>query len=182
MKLDDIERAVVEFGPDVAALLPLADLRRRRQELQAFEGQVSLARRILHSRLDLTGTVVKARRAGEQDPERQLALVLEELPRLLTDDPYDGPASPPARRGFVDPDEELLAELDALGGSDAVDLVDADDAELVEVLHDLRDAERRASALRLRLHRVLDVLTGEIGRRYRHAEVEPAGLSPRIEG
>ncbi len=169
MQLDDVERVLASYGPVTARLLPLGELRRRRNELRDLEDQLSYVRRLLHGRIDVATVVLDARTAGTVDADALVGVVLERLNETLIEPAPEAPTRP--RPAVIDPDPELGAEVDGLGGGDVLGLVELDDTGLRAVIDVLSAHEDRVSRIRQGLHHVIDAVGVEIAERYLTASV-----------
>jgi hypothetical protein len=156
--------------------LPFAEIRERRREAEQEETDLSYLRRVLQGRLDILRAELARRDGSGTD-------LIQELPRILADDPAPGPrglrglgrhnAAEPSRadahRRHV---EALIADVD-LSNPQA-----HDDASLRAVLSRLEDEERRVSVQRRAVQSAMDALTAEITRRYRDGDADPSDLLP----
>ncbi len=173
MRLTDIEDELRRHTTEVE-VATIAELRDRRSSLGALESQVSFLRRVLQARIDLIEAALAAR---EHAPgaEARLSALLGAIPELMVRTGPVGSGRSPRHRGLVDPDVELLAEID---GADAIALLEvpaADDEDLRAELVRLDGIERRISDLRQALHRSIDAIQGDIARRYRVGELTVSG-------
>lgn len=153
----------------------LEELRHRRRSLQAWESAVSLTRRVAQGRLDILGYELAARSGAEPGENRRL---LFDLPDILAEAPGGGGGGRAVAVG------EPGLEADALTGVldaevppsllYALDDVPAD--QLTGLFDRVRAFEQRLSATRRALHERIDLLQGEIGRRYRDGEATVESL------
>ncbi len=158
--------------------LDLAALRSRRDDARQEETDLSYLRRMLHGRIDVI-RAAQARRAGEPDSASSL---VEELPRILADEPSGAARQDDrarARHLSVEPSrldahrrrvEALVADV----GAD--DLAGRSDDELAGSLVAFRDAEAEISQTRRLVQQAMDACTAEIGRRYRDGQATPADV------
>jgi hypothetical protein len=164
------------LDPDFVAdlqQLGLDELRDRRREAEQEETDLSYVRRLLQGRLDILRAEL-ARRDGDT------ANLIDSLPKILADAPTGGPRGL-GRHIAVEPSradahrrhvEALVADVD-LSNPDA-----HDDASLRRVLATLESEEQKVSEARKQVQRVMDVLTGEVTRRYREGDADPSDLLP----
>ena len=173
MRLTDIEDEVRGHTTEVA-VATIGELRDRRSCLGSIESQVSFLRRVLQARIDLIEAALAAR---EQAPgaEARLSVLLGAVPELTMRTGPGGSGRSPRHRGLVDPDLELLAEIDVEGSVALLDVPTASDDELRDELVRLDGIERRISDLRSELHRSIDAIQGDIARRYRVGELTVSG-------
>lgn len=150
--------------------LSLRELRERRRLAEEEEVEQSFIRRVLQGKLDLLQAELRVR-AGEAHS------LIESLPEVLADEgprPVFGrlprlmsPADHPYGRR---PGDEFVTE-DALAR-----LEEISDAQIGEIVAGLQEEERRVSAVRRRLHSVIDALQSELTRRYVSGEATVDGL------
>lgn len=173
MRLTDIEDEVRAQTTEVG-VATIGELRDRRSSLGSLESQISFLRRVSQARIDLIEAALAAR---EHAPgaDARLSVLLGAVPELMVRNTTGGPGRSPRHRGLVDPDLELMSEIEA---SDAIGLLDvpsADEGELRDELVRLDAIERRISDLRQELHRSIDAIQGDIARRYRVGELTVSG-------
>ncbi len=148
------------------ATLPLADLRARRQALQAEDDAASFARRVAQARLDLV-TAEAARRVGPggEPAGEQLTEILS---RRLT----GGDARPPRPAEDLS-DHPIAIELEELCAAHGFGrLAELDDDELVTLRDRLAEFESRVSADRRARFERLDALSAELVARYRDGRAD----------
>lgn len=159
-----IDRALEpEYITDLDTI-DLDELRLRRVDAEAVEGELSYYRRLLHGRIDLLA-FERRRRTGEETRS-----LIEALPDILAAD--SAPPAEPASR-FV----STLPGLPERWGARLLDRVlddgimsrlgSMDDAELESSMEHLKDMEREISDLRRQLHTVIDTLQLAIVERYK---------------
>jgi hypothetical protein len=148
------------------ATLTLADLRARRQELQAEDDAVSFARRVAQARLDLV-TAEAERRVGDR-AEPASEQLTEILSRRLT-----GSDSRPPRPAEDLSDHPIAVELDELCAAHGFGrLGELDDDELVTLRDRISEFETRISADRQARFERLDALSAELVARYRDGRAD----------
>jgi hypothetical protein len=166
----DLERLLSLHVDDGLGRRSLEELRRLRGESQDWEAAVSLARRLAQGRLDIVRHE-RRRRDGTLPVDAESPHLLFDLPDILAES-HGGSTGralsvrPPGRYG-----EDLIGQLD--GAADPHRLCrsqDISDLELAALDGRLVAFEAEASRLRRALHRQLDALSAEIGRRYRDGE------------
>ncbi|MCD9625362.1 hypothetical protein [Rhabdothermincola salaria] len=168
------------IGAEDLPALSLVELRQRRDAAVGTETGLSYLRRLVQGPLDLVRGELESRAGGER---RDLAGLVEGLGEVLSESGRGtaGGRIPMALEpSEIDP--ELAAELQRVtrGGTRTAEVAAAADDELVAFAAELDTLERQVSARRRRLHRTIDVLNGELARRYRSGEatVESALSSP----
>lgn len=166
----DLERLLGLHVDDGLGRRPLDELRRLRRESQEWESAVSLARRLAQARLDMVGYELR-RRAGTPPTEAEAPQLLFDLPEILAEAP-GGSAGRALALPAPGPNGEALTALldEAADPHELCHPQDIADDKLVELSCRLRAFEAEASQVRRALHRQLDALTAEIGRRYRDGE------------
>jgi anti-sigma-K factor RsiG len=153
--------------------LDLADLRARREEAEAEEADISYLRRLLQGRLDiLRAELVRRSAGGEQD----VAGLLAGLPAILSDDaPGIFSAIPrvkvPSRAGEHRRRVERLVSDETIAR-----LPELDVDELTRAVEVLGHEEEGVSTNRRAVQRVVDVLRGELARRYRDGTAQVSQL------
>lgn len=149
-------------------------LREARDEAVSIETGLSFLRRMVQTPLDLVRRDLELRANGEAS---DLASLVEDLPRLLSEHSGPGGGRQPQTLEPTQVDPELSAELDRLteGGMRVALLPSSSDDELVELAAGLDDLERRVSRRRRVLHRTIDLVNAELARRYGTGEVTVDG-------
>ncbi len=160
------------FVADVEAL-GLDELRSRRSEAEAEERSISYLRRMMQGRLDILRAELERRaRGGEHD----LSALVAGLPMILSD---RGPGSftAVARMHRPEPWDHRRRRIDRLASDETVArLPDLDTEELTQVVDALAGAEAVVSANRRAVLQVVDLLRGELARRYRKGTASVAQL------
>jgi hypothetical protein len=168
-----IDRVLDPDFTDGVEALDLAELRARREEAEAEETDVSYLRRLLQGRLDiLRAELVRRSAGGDQD----VAGLLAGLPAILTDDaPGTFGAVPrvqaPSRAGEHRRRVERLVSDETIAR-----LPELDVEELTRAVEVLAREEEKVSTSRRALQRVVDVLRGELARRYRDGTAQVSQL------
>jgi hypothetical protein len=160
--------------------LSLDDLRARRDAAVATETGLSYLRRLVQGPLDMVRGELEHRAGGERS---DVAGLVEDLPGVLAETGragVGGRISLNLEPSEVDPELESELQRITRGGARTADVPAADDDDLVAFAAELDTLEREVSARRRRLHRAIDVLNGELARRYRTGEatVESALAAP----
>jgi hypothetical protein len=141
------------------------ELHAMKAEAEEVETEISYVRRLAQGRIE----IVEAQRANRQRGRGGIEDLVAELPNILAKDLRASPSPATARiqkNLAPDPKVEFTRELEPLiGDSSLVRLPEMDDAELDDVLAKLRELVETASSRRSALHRVIDTIDAEIGRR-----------------
>jgi hypothetical protein len=158
---------------DVAAL-DLTELRRLRDDAEQEETDASYLRRLLEGRIDIVEAELRHRRGEAGD-------LISQLPRILADEGAPGAPRGLGRHTAAEPSradahrrhvEQLVADVDLS------DVRARTDDELERALAAFKEEERRISTARRRLQQLMDAAHGELTRRYRDGEADPATLLP----
>lgn len=154
---------------DGLEVMPLAELRSRRLQVDREEAWLSYLRRMLHGRIDILEANVNMRRDGHSaDEELDLGALVASLATQM------GPGTRASGPDVVDSPgggRRAVERLIARSGLD--EYATMTDGELDNRLDELRDMEREVSDVRHRVHDVHSVLTEELARRYRVGEAKP---------
>ena len=152
---------------------PLADLRKRRDDAEQEETDLSYLRRLIQGRIDILRAEL-SRRGGDGSGS-----LLADLPQILGD---EGPRTAPrglGRHSNVEPSraDEHRRYVEALVADvDLSDVSARSDEELRTALSVFEREESDLSDKRRRLFSVLDACSAEITRRYRDGEADVADL------
>lgn len=144
--------------------LPMEELRSRREEAEREEAWLSYVRRMLHGRIDILNGQGVMNADGELDLDALVASLSGQM----------GPGSHPAPIEVIDSPgggRRAVERLIARTGLD--DPASLTDEQIADRLEQLRKMESDVSDARSRVHRVQDLLTGEVARRYRDGETQP---------
>lgn len=153
-----------EYTADLE-VVPIEELRERRQVLDVLDTELSYYRRILHGRMDLLDFELR-RRAGTESRS-----LIEALPEILADTPSGRTTNPLDRELSIDTPENAgggRREIDhSIGDDFLARLPVIDDSELVAIRDSLSATEKTVSEQRRAVHDAHDLITGELTRRYR---------------
>jgi len=167
-----LDRITAEGYLDDLATLEVEDVRARRDECAAEESQLSYLRRMLQARLDIA-RAEQARRRGESEA----GSLVDALPQLLADSPPAAPRQARALR-IEPPEHQMRRREDRLAVDGTLARVpDLLDAELDDVVEQLRAEERRVSEMRAVVQGHLDRLQQALIARYRGGEGAPPGVA-----
>ena len=155
--------------------LELDDLRRRRGEAEAEEEGISYLRRVLQGRIDILRAELLRRKNGAEG-EHDVAGLVAGLPRILSDaGPSSFTAIPKIRMPL--PNGKHRRRLELLVSDETIArLPELGVAELTRAVELLSREEELVSASRRAVQRVVDVLRGELARRYRDGTASVAQL------
>jgi hypothetical protein len=149
---------------------PIEDVRAQRAACVEVETGLSYLRRLIQGSLDIVGQAIEQRSTNGSTID--VADLVDQLPSILGD--ALRPNSPGRLVESLEPtryDPELGAEYEELvGGGRVARAADLEDAELTQLLEQLRQLERRVSAQRHEYHARIDALQAELTRRYRTGE------------
>jgi RsiG-like len=160
------------FAADVGQL-DLAELRARREEVEAEEADISYLRRLLQGRLDiLRAELVRRSRGGEHD----VAGLLAGLPEILSDE-APGTFSAIPRIQVPSRADQHRRRVERLVSDETIArLPELDVEELTRAVEVLAHEEESVSTHRRSVQRVVDVLRGELARRYRNGSAQISEL------
>jgi hypothetical protein len=143
--------------------LSLEDLRARRDDALDEREYLSLLRRLLQGRAEILKAEVEARASGDDEP------LVDRLASILSSDEHNGARGEAVRVAV--PEEEMLRarrRVERLAGDAGIsDPTSLDDGALAETIEVLVEEERGISEERRDVMAVLDVLQGELKRRYK---------------
>jgi succinylglutamate desuccinylase len=148
-------------------------LRAARHDVQTLEDAISMLRRLVQGRLDILGSELQARTG--QHADRSL---IESLVQSLSDHgrPASGGRLVPTEPGQLQLAWATARADAAMHGIEVGDVDELSDETLHQVADSLHALEKEVSAERRKLHEQLDVLQGEIVRRYKSGEATVEGL------
>ncbi|HEV8426141.1 MAG TPA: aerial mycelium formation protein [Actinomycetes bacterium] len=166
-----IDRVLDPRFTDGVDQLGLPELRARREEAEAEEADVSYLRRLLQGRLDILRAELVRRSTGGD-----VGGLLAGLPAILTDDaPGTFSAVPrvqvPSRAGEHRRRVERLVSDETIAR-----LPELDVEELTRAVEVLAREEEHVSGHRRTVQRVVDLLRGELARRYRDGTAQVSQL------
>jgi hypothetical protein len=171
---------IVGLTPDGLPGVDSEGLRAARDKALGIETGLSFLRRKVQTPLDMVRGELERRADGHPS---DLAALVEDLPRVLSEHaaPSVAGQQPTGRQPqTLEPtevDPELQSELDVLtdGGMRIAMVPSATDGELVDLAASLDTLERKVSMRRRTLFRTIDLLNGELARRYGTGEVTAEG-------
>jgi hypothetical protein len=150
--------------------LSLPELRALRERLQGEEDVVSYVRRMVQARLDLARAELRHRANGDRQH------ITDELPAILGAQLTGGPARPPRPTEDYSHHPRALELEELCNEAGSTDLPSMTLEELGAYVQSLHEFEQLRSAERKALFDRLDVLSGELVRRYRDGEADVDGL------
>jgi len=155
-----------DIDPGVVSQRTLPELRDVRDRCQQVEAGLSFGRRMVQGRLDIVMLEVERRSTGGSTSTEEL---MGRLPAVLAQHTRGGGTPRPVRDEELPAfTEELSLELDRMvAPSDIGRLSELDGEHIDRMIDQLQALERRVSAKRHELHRVIDELQEEIVSRYR---------------
>ena len=176
MPRDDLQRLLADDYLHDLRDRSLDEIRSMRAECQQAELGLSYLRRLVQGRLDIVETDRRRRREG--GPPADLAALVEELPKILSEHVH-APGGPGRLANAVVPpdEEELTAELDSVVDVRALgSLSELSDQEEDRLIDRLARMEREVSDRRRALHQPLDAIESELARRYASGEASVESL------
>lgn len=151
--------------------LPMAEVRKRRDETQEAADALSYLRRLVQGRLDIVHADLERRAGGEPGDLSALVERLEKGEILAEGTRAGGLGRLPTTLGPAEMDGWISQELDHIVGADRVGaLPELGEDEVRAIADQLVELERKVSAQRNSLHDVANRLQEEIVRRYKSGE------------
>jgi hypothetical protein len=167
-----IDRVLAEDFLSNLASASLEEVRTLRGEAEQEEVDLSYVRRMVQGRLDIIRAEL-ARRGGAEDGR-----LVDRLAQILAEE-QRSPAHGLGRHTTLEPsraDQHRRYVERLVGDVDLSDVSSRDDDELRRTLETLTEEERKVSAKRREVQRVMDACSAEITRRYRDGEADVAAL------
>ena len=178
--MGEMKRRLSEIVTDPAYVEGLADkstedVRAMRDEANEVENELSFERRLCQARIDILSAELD-HRAGKVSGD-----LISRLPQILADEARaDTPSGLPQRP----PDFSLpktteipRRRVEEIVGEGALSrLMQMPEEEIRSSLEALAEHERNLSALRKKVHEVLDLLQGEMIKRYSSGEADTSSL------
>jgi hypothetical protein len=153
--------------------MPIDELRKKKDECEGLEVEISYARRLIQGKLDILRH--SAERLAEGD-KLGVSEMVEDLPGILADG-VGGAASRLPRIMAPHNAENHRREVERLASTaDLARLEELTSDEIDEIVQRLTEAERDTSQRRRRIQGVMDQLTAELIRRYREGQEDPTAL------
>ena len=153
--------------------LELEELRARRGEAEAEERSISYLRRMLQGRLDILRAELERRVHGGDEG---MADLVAELPGILSDARL-GSFTARTRIGIPEPSGRRRRRVERLISDETIArLPEIEVEELTRAVEALTREEEAVSANRRAVQHVVDLLRGELARRYRNGTANVAQL------
>jgi hypothetical protein len=171
----NLDRVLDPSFTDGVGTWTMEQLRAARTDVQTLEDAISMLRRLVQGRLDIIGSELQAR--ATQDHDRTLIdSLVESLADRSKSQGVGGRFLLPVAPGEAQTLWAIGRADSAMNGADISEVESLDDETLHTVADSLHNLERTVSDERKQLHELLDVLQGEIVRRYRSGEATVEGL------
>ncbi len=153
--------------------MPVAELRRKKDECEALEAEFSYARRLIQGKLDILRHGVERIEGGDKLGVTEM---VGDLPGILAEG-VGGPASRLSRVLAPANADTQRREVERLASTaDLTRLEELSPEELKEIVERLGAAEKETSQRRRRIQGVMDRITAELIRRYREGREDPTAL------
>ena len=168
-----IDRVLADDYLDGLGALPMPELRKRREDAEQEEVDVSYLRRLVQGRVDILRAEL-ARRTGEGSGS-----LLADLPQILGESAPRGTPRGLGRHSTAEPSraDEHRRYVEALVADvDLSDVTARSDHELRTALAVFEREEHELSEKRKRVFAVVDACSAEITRRYRDGEADVSDL------
>jgi hypothetical protein len=170
-----MDRIVDPSYLDNLQAMPIDELRRKKDECESIEAEVSYARRLIQGKLDILRHGAERLAGGDK---LELNQMVGDLPGILSDGAGGSPGRLPRILASVNLDAQRrdvelvasdadLARLDELSAQEVGDLVNR-----------LATSEKETSQHRRCIQVVMDQLTAELVRRFREGSEDPTALLP----
>lgn len=177
MAISRIEAILSPDYVDELASLPMAEVRKRRDESQEAADELSYLRRLVQGRLDIVHADLERRAGGEPTDLASLVERLEKGEIISESTHSSGLGRLPATFRPADTDGWIAQELDRIVGADRLpSLPELSDEEMRVIADSLDELERKVSAKRNTLHDIANRLQEEIVRRYKTGEASVDSL------
>jgi hypothetical protein len=166
------------FVADLEAL-DLDELRSRRGDAEAEEHSISYLRRMLHGRLDILCAELARRMHGA---DRDVTDLVASLPQILSPRSSPDPSAPGSftampRIRTPEPSGRRRRRIERLVLDETIArLPELEAEELTQAVEELSREEKAVSACRRALQQVVDLLRGELARRYRNGTASVSQL------
>lgn len=165
------------FDPSYLAdvqVVPMSELRTMRDECEAFEAELSYARRLLQGKLDIMRHALERRLAGGG---AHIEALIVKLPSILSDEGAPGAGGRFGRIPLPKAAESQRRQVERLASESTLANIDElSSDELTEIADRLATAESKASTDRRRVQKILDDIHAELVRRYREGSEDPSAL------
>ena len=165
----DLDRLLADEYVAGLGDLAMADLRARKAECGEVESALSYLRRLVQGRLDIVLAELNRRTEGGNG---ELSDIVESLPRILSEERGRNVAGrlptvdlPDVNHRLLTADLDRIIDIDKMGA-----LAEMDESQLRGVADALVELEKLVSSQRRALHERLDLLQGEVVRRYKSGE------------
>jgi hypothetical protein len=159
--------------------LDLDELRSRRGDAEAEEQSISYLRRMLHGRLDILCAELARRAHGGNHDVTELVAGLPHILGPWGSPDLSTPGSFTARRRIRAPEPSVRRRrrVERLVSDETIArLPELEPEELTQALEELSREEEAVSACRRALQQVVDLLRGELARRYRNGTASVSQL------
>lgn len=153
--------------------LPIEELRKRKDECEGLEVEISYARRLIQGKLDILRH--GAERLAGGDPIG-VAEMVEDLPGILADGATGASSRLPRIMAPGNADNQRREVERLASSSDLARLEELSSNDIDQMVTRLAEAEKETSQRRRRIQGVMDQLTGELVRRYREGQEDPTAL------
>lgn len=177
MAISRIEAILSPDYVDDLASLPMAEVRKRRDESQEAADTLSYLRRLVQGRLDIVHADLERRAGGEPSDLASLVERLEKGEIISDSTKTGGLGRLPTSLGPADTDGWISQELDEIVDAERLtSLADLGDDDVRTISDRLSELERKVSTQRNTLHDVANRLQEEIVRRYKSGEASVDSL------
>lgn len=168
-----IDRIVDPSYVEGMQAMPIEEIRRRKDECETLEVEISYARRLIQGKLDILRAGAEKIADGES---LGVTSMVEDLPGILSEGVGGAASRLPRILAPANADNQRR-EVERLASSnDLARLEELTQPEIGEIVDRLTEAERETSQRRRRVQGVMDQFTAELIRRYREGQEDPTAL------
>jgi hypothetical protein len=154
--------------------ITMPDLRAMRDECEAFEVELSYARRLLQGKLDIIRHALERRVGGGA---AHIEALIVKLPSILSDEGPPGTGGRFQRILLPKAAENQRRRMERLASESTLASIDElSSDELKVIVERLSAAETQTSVERRRVQKILDDIHAELVRRYREGSEDPSAL------
>jgi hypothetical protein len=157
-------------------MVSMSELRTMRVECEAYEAELSYARRLLQGKLDILRHALERRVAGGG---AHIEALIVKLPSILSDEGPHGSGGRFQRILLPKAAENQRRQVERLASESTLASIDERTSdELNGIVERLATAESQTSTDRRRVQKILDDIHAELVRRYREGSEDPSALLP----
>ncbi|HEU5003029.1 MAG TPA: hypothetical protein VFW71_09650 [Actinomycetota bacterium] len=168
-----IDRIVDPTYVEGLQAMPVEEIRRRKDECEALEAEISYARRLIQGKLDILRAGAEKMADGESLGVTEM---VEDLPGILSEGVGGAAGRLPRILAPANADNQRREVERVASTADLARLEELTSDEIGDMVERLTEAERETSQRRRRVQGVMDQFTAELVRRYREGQEDPTAL------